>query len=88
MFVKEGEECLVAGIHHGTDSCEKFGKVIDEEVQAKIIKWRGQSKSKIEKKEKEEEKKRRVAVSEAARLRSRGAELRDKQKFKEALECY
>ena len=54
MFVKQGKECLVAGIHHGTNPSEKFGRVIDEEVQAQIIKWRGQGKSKIEKKKKEE----------------------------------
>ena len=50
MFVKEGEECLVRGIHHGTNPSEKFGRAIDGEVQAQITKWRGQGKSKIEKK--------------------------------------
>ena len=32
MFVKQGEEWLVVGIHHGTNPSEKFGRVIDGEV--------------------------------------------------------
>ena len=41
MFLWEGGECLAMGIHYGTNPSEKFGRAVDEEVQAQITKWRG-----------------------------------------------
>ena len=42
MFVREGGECRVVGIHSGSKGSEKIGRFIDEEVLAQVGKWRSQ----------------------------------------------